>query len=146
MWYIDIRNYDRYLAFTWLQIYTISVYSSHRGRTIRSGAKSDDITLSYMQCPDTTWWRHQMETFSALLALCAGNSPRKGQWRGALIFFFICAWINGGVNNREAGDLGLHRAHYDVTVMSVATSCHYCNDFYQKPYAKMHLYRISACL
>ena len=21
------------------------------------------------------WWRHQMETFSALLALCAGNSP-----------------------------------------------------------------------
>ena len=23
-----------------------------------------------------SWWRHQMETFSALLALCAGNSPR----------------------------------------------------------------------
>ena len=22
-----------------------------------------------------TWWRHQMEPFSALLALCAGNSP-----------------------------------------------------------------------
>ena len=22
------------------------------------------------------WWRHQMEIFSALLALCAGNSPR----------------------------------------------------------------------
>ena len=21
------------------------------------------------------WWRHQMETFSALLAICAGNSP-----------------------------------------------------------------------
>ena len=41
-----------------------------------------------------TWWRHQMETFSALLALCAGNSPvpvnspHKGQWRGALMFFF----------------------------------------------------------
>ena len=25
-----------------------------------------------------TWWRHQMETFSALLALCAGNSPVTG--------------------------------------------------------------------
>ena len=25
--------------------------------------------------PLSTWWRHQMETFSALLALCAGNSP-----------------------------------------------------------------------
>ena len=24
---------------------------------------------------DWTWWRHQMETFSALLAICAGNSP-----------------------------------------------------------------------
>ena len=23
----------------------------------------------------STWWRHQIETFSALLALCAGNSP-----------------------------------------------------------------------
>ena len=22
-----------------------------------------------------TWWRHKMETFSALLAICAGNSP-----------------------------------------------------------------------
>ena len=22
-----------------------------------------------------TWWRHQIETFSALLAICAGNSP-----------------------------------------------------------------------
>ena len=33
---------------------------------------------------NVTWWRHQMETFSALLAICA----QKGQWRGALIFFF----------------------------------------------------------
>ena len=69
------------------------------------------------------WWRHQMETFSALLALCAGNSPgpvnspHKGQWCGALMFSLICAWINGWVNNRKAGDLRRHRAHYAVTVM-----------------------------
>ena len=25
-----------------------------------------------------SWWRHQMETFSALLAICAGNSPVNG--------------------------------------------------------------------
>ena len=25
-----------------------------------------------------SWWRHQMETFSALLAICAGNSPVPG--------------------------------------------------------------------
>ena len=43
--------------------------------------------------------------------------PHKGQWRGALMFSFICACINGWVNNREAGDLRSHRAHYDVIVM-----------------------------
>ena len=26
------------------------------------------------------WWRHQMETFSALLAFCAGNSPVTGEF------------------------------------------------------------------
>ena len=45
------------------------------------------------------------------------NSPHKGQWRGALMFSLICAWRNDWVNNREAGDLRRHRAHYDVTVM-----------------------------
>ena len=34
-----------------------------------------------------------------------------------LMFSLICAWIHGWVNNRDAGDLRLHRAHYDVTVM-----------------------------
>ena len=27
------------------------------------------------------WWRHQMETFSAFLAICAGNSPVPGEFR-----------------------------------------------------------------
>ena len=27
-----------------------------------------------------SWWRHQMEAFSALLALCAGNSPVTGEF------------------------------------------------------------------
>ena len=69
------------------------------------------------------WWRHQMETFSALLAFVRWihrspvNSPHKGQWRGALIFSLTCARINDWVNNREAGDLRRHRDHYDVLVM-----------------------------
>ena len=59
------------------------------------------------------------------MALCAGNSPvpvnspHKGQWRGALMFSLICIWINGWVNNREAGDLRRHRGHYGVSVMKV---------------------------
>ena len=44
------------------------------------------------------------------------NSPHKGHWRGALMFSLICLWINGWVNNREAGDLRRYCAHYDVTV------------------------------
>ena len=45
------------------------------------------------------------------------NSPRKNQWRGALIFSLIWPWINGWLNNGDAGGLRRHRAHYDVTVM-----------------------------
>ena len=40
-----------------------------------------------------------------------------GQWRGALIFSLICAWMNGLVNNSEAGDLRRHRDYYDVIVL-----------------------------
>ena len=47
------------------------------------------------------------------------NSPHKGQWRGALMYSLICAWINGWVNNRETGDLRRNRAHYDVNVMEL---------------------------
>ena len=53
-------------------------------------------------------WRHQMETFSALLAICAGNSPAPGEFptqRPVTRSF------------RQAGDLRRYRAHYDVTLM-----------------------------
>ena len=35
------------------------------------------------------------------------------------LFSLIFVWINGWINNREAGDLRRYRAHYDVTVMCV---------------------------
>ena len=87
-----------------------------------------------------SWWRHQMETFSAALAICAGNSPvpgefppHKGQWRGALMFALICAWKkNDWVHNREAGDLRRYRAHYDVIVRSQLAV--FSRDFTQKLY------------
>ena len=46
------------------------------------------------------------------------NFPHKGQWRGALMFSLIYAWINDWVNNREAGDLRRQHGHYDVIVMT----------------------------
>ena len=45
------------------------------------------------------------------------NSPHKDQWRGTLMFSLICTRINCWINNREAGDLKHHRAHYDVIAM-----------------------------
>ena len=65
-----------------------------------------------------------METFFALLAICKGNSPvpnslHKDEWRGALLFSLICVWINGRVNNREAGAFRCYRVHYDVSVMNI---------------------------
>ena len=42
------------------------------------------------------------------------NSHHKGQWRRALMFSLICAWING---NPEAGDLRRHCTLYDFTIM-----------------------------
>ena len=50
------------------------------------------------------------------------------------MFSLICAWINGRVNNHEAGDLRRHRAHYDVIVMksSLCNPCdHGTNSFFQ---------------
>ena len=60
-----------------------------------------------------------MEIFSALLALCEGNPPVTGgftsKWpvtQSFDVFFDLRP------NKREAGDLGHHRAHYDLTEMS----------------------------
>ena len=43
------------------------------------------------------WWSHQMETFSALLTFCAGNSPVTGEFpaqrpvtRSFDVFFDLC--------------------------------------------------------
>ena len=62
-----------------------------------------------------------METFSALLAICAGNSPVSGEFPAqrpvTRSFDVFYAWINDWVNNGEAGDLRRYPAHYDVTVM-----------------------------
>ena len=72
-----------------------------------------------------TWWRHQTKTFSTLLALCGGNSPVTGEFSSqrpvtqSFDASLICSWINGWLNNREAGDLRRYHAYDDVTVMDV---------------------------
>ena len=67
-----------------------------------------------------------METFSALLAICAGNSPLTGEFpaqRPVTRNFdvsLICVRKNCKVNNHEAGDLRRHHTHYGVIVMTQA--------------------------
>ena len=70
-------------------------------------------------------WRHQMEKFSALLAICAGNSPVPGEFpaqrpvtRSIAVFFDLL--LNKRLcKNHEAGDLRRYRAHNDVIAMTL---------------------------
>ena len=65
-----------------------------------------------------SWWRHQMETFSASLAICAGNSPVSGEFptqrpvtRSFDVFFDLC--LNKRLRKQSrAGDLRRYRTHY----------------------------------
>ena len=68
---------------------------------------------------DVIKWKHFPRNWPILRGIhwSPVNSPHKGQWRGAFMFFFICFWINDWVNNPEAGDLRRSRAHYDIIVM-----------------------------
>ena len=65
------------------------------------------------------------------------NSPHKGQWHGALMFSLICIWINGWVNNREAGDVSVMtyvsvRWHLCIETVPRVTSQKYWDiSFYQ---------------
>ena len=73
------------------------------------------ITILYRSF---SWWRHQMETISALLALCAGNSPVTSEFpaqRPVTRSFDVCfdPHLNKRLDKR-------HRAHYDVIVMSIS--------------------------
>ena len=70
----------------------------------------------------TPCWRHQI-TFSALLALCAGNSPVTSEFpsqrpvtRSIDVFYGLR--LNKRLSKQSyADDLWCHPAHYDVTVM-----------------------------
>ena len=85
------------------------------------------MSLNTLAWPNS-WWSHQMETFSALLAICAGNLPVTGEFPAqtpvtrSFDAFFYLRLNKGWVNNREAGDLRRHCAHYDVIVM-------FCREF-----------------
>ena len=72
------------------------------------------IDIMYGVYDDVTKWRYWL--IGRGIHQSPVNPFHKGQWRGALMFSFICAWTNGWVDNRDAGDLRRYCARYDVTV------------------------------
>ena len=61
------------------------------------GIDSNEIPGLLSQGNTRARWRHQIETFSALLAICAGNSPVPGEFpaqrpvtRSFDVFFDLC--------------------------------------------------------
>ena len=90
--------------------------------------RSSPIALDNIFHGDVIKWKHFLRSWPFVREIhrLPVNSPHKGQWREDLMFSFICAWINGWVNNPKAGDLRRHHAHYDVTVMSLGKQlcCH----------------------
>ena len=85
--------------------------------------KLDTVFISLSLLSYWSWWRHHTETFSALLAICAGNSPAIGEFpaqrpvtRSFYVFFDLRPNKRLSKQSR-AGDLRHHCAYYDVTVM-----------------------------
>ena len=85
-----------------LRVWPEMVYDHERRR-----CKHHDDVMKWKQFPH--YWPFVRKIHRSPL-----NSPHKGQWREALMFSLICAWINGWVNNREADDLRRHHAQYDA--------------------------------
>ena len=72
------------------------------------------------------WWGHKIETFCALLAICAGNSPVTGEFtpqrpvtRSFDVFFHLC--LNERLSKQSWGWWfeTPWRSFYDVIVMCV---------------------------
>ena len=84
--YITVTSHDRFgvsnqldpLFNNLLTITTKETSNSDKGWVMRKVLQYHDVIMERRK--SVPWWRHQMETFSALLALCAGNSSVTGEF------------------------------------------------------------------
>ena len=88
----------------WIEVGEVII--SARCKRVKNPLDGNYMIIQYLL------WRHQMETFSALLAL----------WKVTRSFdvFLDLRLKNDWVNNRDAGDARRQCAHYDVTVMQAS--------------------------
>ena len=80
---------------------------------------SQEFSLNHTHHDGGIKWKHFPRYWPSVWGIHRSpvNSAHKGQWRGALMLSLICARTTGWLNNKDAGDLRRHRAHYDVIVM-----------------------------
>ena len=119
LWYLNYRP-TYFMVFLFLhdkQVLFYACVSIKRNYTCDLLACHDDVIK----------WKHFPRYWPFVRGIHRSpvNSPDKGQWRGAF-FYFICVWMHGWVNNREADDMRRYGAHYGVTVMvHTLYQCHY---------------------
>ena len=78
-----------------------------RGTQHRTSVLDRCVAANFSTGP-TSWWGHQMETFSALLAICAGNLPVPGEFpaqrpvtQSFNVFFDLC--LNERLSKQSCG-------------------------------------------
>ena len=108
-------EYSKYVWCSWTFCWNIS-HSTSPAFRYDGGVMSQYNNNNH---DDVIKWKHFPRNWPFVREIHRSpvNFPHKGQWRGALMFSLIYAWINDWVNNRETGDLRRQDGHYDVIVM-----------------------------
>ena len=103
-------------ALPWIHINLYCMLQGYPNNVLATFCETGVVTTRYpaagVMCMykdlASPWWRHQMETFSALLAICAGNSPVTGEFnaqrpvtRSFDVFFDLR--LNERLNNQSWG-------------------------------------------
>ena len=124
------RMFHNYCNIFFEQIFWMSIWVQLIQHLLCGSITYHKAVCQYHNC---SWWRHQMETFSALLAFSAGNSPVSGKFpaqRPVARSFdvFIDLRLNQRLNKQPWGWwYETPSPHYDVTVMdtsiAIPTDC-----------------------
>ena len=117
------------------QFITMNMCALIQWLMIRFGDRKAHKTNAIQQ--NLLWRRHQMEIFSALLALCGRispvNSPHKYQWRGALMFSLTFA-LNKRWNKQSQGCM-MTSSHENILCV-IGPLCGECTGHWWIPLTK----------
>ena len=101
---LDINNVHKALLFEEWNSFVNRNVSDHAGSNPGIPFQSPTPKSLGHKHGDAIKWKHfpRYWPFVWWIYRWSVNSPHKGQWRGAVIFSSVCAWINGWVKNRGA--------------------------------------------